>query len=385
MLVALFAAEVFAAATKRPTALITGREGTRHRAAVMIPAHNESTGLLQTLSDIKPQLRPGDRLLVIADNCTDDTAALARTAGAEVVERHDPENVGKGYALDFGICHLARDPPEVVVMIDADCRLEIGAISHLVVASATRGRPAQGLYLIKQSVGSPIDHRVAEFAFKLKNWVRPLGREALRWPCQLAGSCMAFPWDTIRSVDLATGQLVEDVTLGLHLTRGGYPPFFLPCAAATSSFPLTKVGTRTQRQRWEHGHIAVIMKTIPKFILEAIVERNWPLLQLALDLAIPPLTMFGLLLIGSLAVTALGLLVGTSPLPLLINASSILIFACAVSSAWWLYGRDIVPARAIFSLGFYLVNKIPLYTRALARSPTLRWIRTDRRKDDTLP
>src|ERR1700761_87287 len=53
------------------------------RLAVIIPAHNESTGILPTISDIKPQLKDGDRLLVIADNCSDDTAAIAAAAGAE--------------------------------------------------------------------------------------------------------------------------------------------------------------------------------------------------------------------------------------------------------------------------------------------------------------
>src|SRR5450759_4916089 len=59
-------------------------QGTRPRVAVIIPAHNESAGLLPTIGDIKAQLRTGDRLLVVADNCVDDTATVAATAGAEV-------------------------------------------------------------------------------------------------------------------------------------------------------------------------------------------------------------------------------------------------------------------------------------------------------------
>ena len=96
----------------------------RSRLAVLVPAHDEGAVLLQTIADIQMQLRPGDRLLVVADNCADDTAGIARAAGAEVVERHDPDKRGKGYALDFGIRHLALDPPEVVIIIDADCRLK---------------------------------------------------------------------------------------------------------------------------------------------------------------------------------------------------------------------------------------------------------------------
>src|ERR1700730_7389902 len=56
------------------------------RIAVIVPAHNESVGILPTLADIKAQLRASDRLLVVADNCTDDTASVAALVGAEVLE-----------------------------------------------------------------------------------------------------------------------------------------------------------------------------------------------------------------------------------------------------------------------------------------------------------
>src|SRR5258708_5857810 len=75
----------------------------RRRAAVLVPAHNESTGILPTLSDIKAQLQAGDRLLVVADNCTDDTAGVALAAGAEVSIRSDLKKIGKGYALEWGL------------------------------------------------------------------------------------------------------------------------------------------------------------------------------------------------------------------------------------------------------------------------------------------
>src|SRR5262245_25842959 len=62
--------------------------GERPSCAVLVPAHDEEAVLGHTLADLRPQLRPGDRLVVIADNCTDGTALVARAAGADVVERH---------------------------------------------------------------------------------------------------------------------------------------------------------------------------------------------------------------------------------------------------------------------------------------------------------
>ena len=88
---------------------------------------------------------------------------------------------------------------------------------------------------IAPRTNSPIDFRVAEFAFRVKNWVRPLGLRALNLPCQLMGTGMAFPWAVIRSANLASGLAVEDLKLGLDLARAGHPPLFCPSAASIAS------------------------------------------------------------------------------------------------------------------------------------------------------
>src|SRR6185437_12080115 len=134
-----------------------------------VPAHNESMGLIPTLNDLRNQIGPDDRVIVVADNCTDDTQAVAVSSGAEVTVRNDPTKIGKGYALGWGIKHLSTNPPEIVVIIDADCRLGTGAIEELACAAAEAQRPAQALYLMKASPGSAVNHQVAEFAWRLKN------------------------------------------------------------------------------------------------------------------------------------------------------------------------------------------------------------------------
>ncbi|MGO9682063.1 MAG: glycosyltransferase family 2 protein, partial [Beijerinckiaceae bacterium] len=163
----------------------------RQRVAVLLPAHNESTGILPTLADIMVQIRAGDRLLVVADNCTDDTAAVAAAAGAEVVDRNEPERKGKGYALAWGLRHLGTDPPEIVIIIDADCRVAEGVFDRLAAACAATHRPVQALDLMTAPNGSPVI-KVAEFAWRVKNWVRPLGLRGLGLPCQLMGTGMAL-------------------------------------------------------------------------------------------------------------------------------------------------------------------------------------------------
>src|ERR1700724_2163890 len=77
------------------------------RTTVLIPAHNEGSGILPTLTDVRAQLGPHDSVLVVADNCTDETADIVKAAGVEVAIRVDPTRRGKGYALEFGVRHLA--------------------------------------------------------------------------------------------------------------------------------------------------------------------------------------------------------------------------------------------------------------------------------------
>ena len=154
--------------------------------AVLIPAHNESLGIVATLNSIKPQLKPSDRMVVIADNCTDDTAQIALANGAEVIERQDAVCRGKGYALDFGIRHLSHNPPGVVVVVDADCTLQADSLSALANYTLENNRPVQALDLM-YAKGRDLKSRIAEFAWCVKNWVRPLGYAKLGLPCQLMG------------------------------------------------------------------------------------------------------------------------------------------------------------------------------------------------------
>ncbi len=352
----------------------------RQRIAVLVPAHNESTVLASTLEDVKAQLGPRDLLLVVADNCTDDTATVAKVSGAEVVERHDTKRIGKGYALDFGLWHLDRDPPDIVVMIDADCRLADGAIDRLASACATADRPAQALYLMTAPNGSQINQQIAAFAWRVKNWLRPLGLASLGMPCQLTGTGMAFPWRVIRTADLASGWIVEDMKLGLDLAAAGHAPLFCPSARVTSQFAVSERGIDTQRKRWEHGHVKTIVEMTPRLLSTAIARRNLGLLALTLDLAVPPLSLLALLLILTFTITGIATLFGFASAALIISAACLVGFATVITLAWTKYGRDILPPHALLSVPSYILAKLGLYGQILLGRMTAQWVRTDRTK-----
>ena len=350
----------------------------RQRVAVIVPAHNESSGLVPTITDIQAQLGGGDRLLVVADNCVDDTASVAASSGAEVIKRDDPTRVGKGYALDFALKHLSLDPPAVVVVIDADCRVSGDAIDRLAFACAITQRPVQAIDLMTAQDDLPINYRVAEFAWRVKNWVRPLGLDVLGLPCQLMGTGMAFPWEIIRSAQLANASIVEDLKLGLELARAGSPPLFCSAANVTSYFPLSAEGARSQRERWERGHISMLT-TVPRLIFDALARGNIKLLALVFDLAVPPLSLLVILLVSMLCMSGLVMLLGASSTALVITAISLLAVALAIFFAWLKYGRDLLPSTEMYLVVSYILGKFPIYRRFFGGA-AMQWTRTDRHK-----
>lgn len=348
------------------------------RIAVIVPARDESAGLPDTLANIQAQLPRTARLVVVADNCSDDTAAIAAAAGAEVVERHDLAKIGKGYALDCGLRHLASDPPEVVIIVDADCKLGSHALDRLASTCASTGRPVQAAYLMAAPDQSCVDHRVATFAFRIKNLVRPLGLRALNLPCQLMGTGMAFPWRVISAVAVASEQEVEDLQLGLDLTRAGHPPLFFPLAAVNSQFPAFAAGAGVQRRRWERGHIRLIATQLPRLLHEALRKRNFALLVLACDAAIPPLTLLGLMVSSTFALAALGAAFGMGAPALVVGTASLSLYLCATLMCWWKFGRDLLPIGSVRSVVAYIAGKLPLYRHVLFRERQAQWIRTGR-------
>jgi cellulose synthase/poly-beta-1,6-N-acetylglucosamine synthase-like glycosyltransferase len=345
---------------------------------VVIPAHDEGMVIADTLRSIKRQIRSTDRLIVIADNCLDDTAAVAMAEGAKVLTRNDPVHRGKGYALDFAIRHIASDPPEVVLFVDADCGTDARSIDLLVGRCAQTQRPVQALYLMHAAADAGPLTRIAEFAWAVKNQVRPLGLHRLGLPCQLMGTGMAFPWACLMAVRLATGHIVEDVKLGIELARAGMPPLFCPQARVVSFFPQSEQGLRTQRTRWEHGHLGLALSEVPRMLVKALAMRNAGLMSMALDLSVPPLALLVLMATAVWLVSALFFcLTAHARGALIVSTAALLLLAVSVLLAWARYGRRVISLGTLALAGLYVVRKVPLYARFLI-SRQVEWVRSKR-------
>ena len=373
--VAVLFAEVVCA-TKRTRPPLT-EPGVRPTLAVIMPAHDEALIIADTLRALHAALAQSDRIIVVADNCSDDTAVLAAAAGAEVAVRQDPTRRGKGYALDHGLRQLEAAPPQVVVILDADCRIDAHSLATLVSTCQTSGRPVQATYLINPPPGAAVFTRIAAFALIVKNQVRALGAYRLGLPCHLMGTGMAFPWALISTAPLATRHIVEDVKLGVALALAGAPPLFCPQARVTSFFPQSQEGLRAQRVRWEHGHLEVALRDAPRLLVRGILKRRLGLISLGLDLCVPPLALLLLAVVTLWSASAILFFLSGAASALLVSTAALVLLGVAVSLCWSRYGREVVSLGELLWAGAYALRKLPLYVRfLLARQSD--WVRSKR-------
>lgn len=344
---------------------------------VLIPAHDEAAVITPTLRSIAAQLRPDDRMLVIADNCSDATAAIAAAEGAAVTERHDPVRRGKGYALAHGLAQAARWGHGVTIIVDADCLLSPGALHHLADQAARQGRPVQGDYRLEAAPGGSRASRFSAFAIRVKNYGRLLGGARLGIPCLLTGSGMAFPTALLARIELGSGEIVEDLLLAVDTTLHGAAPRFCPEALITSPLPATREAAETQRARWEGGYLSIMRRYVLRLLGTGIARGDARVAALALDLAIPPLSLLVAAQGGLVVLAMLWALIAGQTGPLLLGLAQMAVLVGAVAAAWVRYGRDLLSPGEMARLPLSVLAKLGFYRRLL-RAPHSGWVRTAR-------
>lgn len=354
--------------------------GSPQSLAVIVPAHNESIHIKETLEDLKLAADDGTQILVVADNCDDDTAAVASSLGVNVVERHDPSQRGKGYALQFAIDHLRQDPPECVAFFDADCRLPRGALREIAGLALETGRPVQSLYeMAAPSVETP-KTSISQFAWILINQVRMCGLHNLAGVTRFTGVGLAAPWRVISTLDFGGGAITEDHELTFELAERRCAPLFHPHIRVVSQFPDQEQATVTQRSRWEHGSLNVMRRRALPGVMKGVATMNPQLLAISMDALVPPIVIFALLITVSLAGTAMIALAGVVP-PFFFVVIAGFLFAVSIAAAWAGFGRSALPPRALAGAFPYLLEKLKIYGGE-GRQSSKSWTRTGRSDDE---
>lgn len=367
-----------AAAFRRSAA---GGVASQLRLAVVIPAHDEGATLVQCLNSLHAQTYPKalTRVVVIADNCADDTAAVARSAGAEVLIRHDEDRRGKGHALRWAFDRILSDEPAVdaVVVVDADSLADEHMLAAL-AARATRGRVVQADYQVLSQPNTRSELRAA--AFLLFHRARFLGRDALGMGCALVGNGMLFRREVLEEVPWTATTAAEDLEYTVTLRLNGVVPRYARDAHLWAPAPTGGRAGQVQRARWEGGRFYVVRTGLPRLIRSAWTGRSAASLDMAMDLATPPL---GLLVLTGLLASTL-----TAALALAGRASAWAAFPwLAVLAAIGIHvtvglAAAGAPARTWSALAmapWFLVLKCVTYARLTRRGLGARdWERTPR-------
>ncbi|MBN8814157.1 MAG: glycosyltransferase [Sphingomonas sp.] len=370
---AIFVLEV---AVGLPNARRRAAAGSGGRVVVLIPSHNETLGVAPTIEALKAMAPAGTHILVVADNCSDDTAAVARAAGAEVIERNDATARGKGYALAFGRDHIANgEAPDVVVVMDADCRLAPGSVEAL-TAAAMRGQPAQAINLIAPDLTAMPMTQIGSFAMVVKNLYRSRGMTRMGGSALLTGTGMAFPWKLFAAADLGSASLVEDLGLGIELVKAGHATLLVE-EAGVSSAPPPPDAALAQRTRWEHGFMHTARNTAMPLLGSGLRRGALKEVLLACHLLVPPLALLLMVATLVLAIT-LGLwAVGGSIIPAAMLATIYATALLLVFIAWLHGGRRWLSGTALLTAPLYILWKLPIYLGFVRRRET-EWRRTER-------
>jgi 1,2-diacylglycerol 3-beta-glucosyltransferase len=277
---------------------------------IIVPAHNEESVIENVIGSLLAVDWPADqfRVVVVADNCTDATAAIATAAGAHVMKRFDQENRGKGYALDFAFkASRARGWADAVVVIDADAQVS----SNLLEAYAQRlerGEHAVQVHYGVSNTNASWRTRLLSIAKAAFHIVRSRARERLKLSCGIRGNGWAVTHELLDRVPYQAFSLTEDLEYGISLGMAGYRVAYADEAHADAEMVSGERDSRKQRQRWERGRFALMrMKTLP-LLREAVRRRSRVRLDLALDLLVLPLSYVALNIAALLVLATLAAL-----------------------------------------------------------------------------
>jgi 1,2-diacylglycerol 3-beta-glucosyltransferase len=274
--------------------------------AVVVPAHDEERVLAATLDSLRAQDYPGHLLeiVVVADNCTDSTAQIARDHGVTLLERCNAEERGKGYALDCAIERLlARsEAPDAVVVVDADTWVAPNFVG-IMAAHLAAGRDASGCCVLQGRYG--VLNRTEGWratlmsgAFELVNHIRPLGYDRLGLSITLKGNGMAFTRAVLQRLRWQGQSLTEDMDYSLDLIRlHGLRVRYVPEALVLAQMPVTAGQAASQRARWEGGRYRLFRERALPLLTEGLRRRNLPLFDAGFALCVPPLAELAALLL----------------------------------------------------------------------------------------
>ena len=349
----------------------------RRRFALLVPAHNEEALLPRLLTSARASGDPTDRLdlYVVADNCADRTADVARDGGARVYERADDAERGKGYALRWllGRIREAGEYYDAFVVVDADSVVAPDFFRRMDARLESGSNVIQAYYTVLNVGESPLA-ALRYAALTAVHYLRPLGRAALGLSCGLKGNGMCFAAPVLDRFGWDWFTLAEDVEFHLALVERGIRVDFAHETTVLADMPVSFRQAESQNARWEQGRIEMLRRYGPRLVADALRQHSFLRLDAVVEQLIPPLSV-------PFALAGAVLVIGAAlRRPLLVVLAA---FGLGGQVAYLLMGLRLAraPSRAYRALAYapvYIAWKVALYARALGARGATHWVRTAR-------
>lgn len=258
-----------------------------HTFAILIPAYNEESAISATLRACFDLDYPTwqFKVYVVADNCTDHTAAIAAAAGAVLLERRDEERRGKGFALTWALEHILPHRPDAVVVLDADCRIDRRALRAFDERLSAGDAVLQANYVAANAEDSTISYAVA-VGNVLENDLFYSPKSRLGLAVLLRGTGMVFRRDVLERHPWRADSITEDTEYTLELLRAGVRVRFLPHPYVVVESPAHAKQLHVQRRRWAAGNLGFGKMWALVLMVEGIVKGRGTLFDLGWTLLV---------------------------------------------------------------------------------------------------
>lgn len=346
------------------------------RLAIVVPAYNERENITACVRSLQRAAgvvsadgAPPPEIVVVADNCSDETATIARDLGARVLERFNATDRGKGFALDYAFTELADEGFDAFVVVDADSEVAANFLSACALRFAGGADALQCRYLVLNA-GESLRTRLMTVALYAFNVLRPRGRERLGLSVGIYGNGFGMSAATLREVPYDARSVVEDLEYHLRLVAAGKRVQFVDNTCVRALMPTSTRGATTQRSRWEGGRLRLLLDRAPS-LAAATLSGRLRLFEPLLDLLLMPLAFHVMLL--------LPLLLLPHPWTLGYGLFALALVACHVLVAIRVGGGTVNDVAALAAAPFYIVWKLTL-VKALKRNAKrdAAWVRTER-------
>ena len=338
--------------------------------AILVPAHNEEALLVRTIESLLAAATVDTEIIVIADNCSDATADIAREMGVTVLERFDASERGKNYALDFAIRLLAMraQPPSIVAVVDADTIVSPNFADEVANAISSEAAALQVHYRAPMSTRTL--GRIRRLALALAHWSRPLGASRLGLGTSLKGNGMAFSWEIARG-GIGGHGITEDAAFTLSLTAHGIAVRFVPGAWVEGFMAEDYAAARVQDDRWERGRRGLLREAAFTTI-RAARRGDFAAATGAAEVATLPLS----IALSASMVASLLLLAGGVPVVLALTPAGLV--AASVAIGWAAARVSPADLAALGSVPRFVAYKLAVTARGVVARGDRDWVRTSR-------